>query len=89
MTGDPHALHRLAHAASSLADDAREQAAAVLRAGGVQWHSFAADRFREGLVEVARDLRGNANRLDEASTALRVHARAVESELARLLKVLL
>lgn len=89
MTGDSQDLRRLAGVTSGLADQAREQAATVLSAGGVEWCSNAADRFRDELVDVARALRCNASRLDEASLALRAHARAVESEITRLLKVLL
>lgn len=89
MTGDAHELRRLAGVASALADQAREQAAAVLSAGGVEWRSSAADRFRDGLVDVSRALRCNASRLDEASLALRVHAGATDAEIVRPLRVLL
>jgi hypothetical protein len=89
MIGDPQDLRRLAQVASALADQAREQAAVVLSTGGVEWRSSAADRFRDGLVDLARALRCNASRLDEASLALWAHARAAESEITHLFKVLL
>ncbi|WP_145224620.1 hypothetical protein [Rudaeicoccus suwonensis] len=78
MSDDAEQIRAQARRVAELADRARTAAASVTAAGGVQWRSVGADRYRERLTDRARDFRARADDLDRLSRLLFAHATHVE-----------
>ncbi len=75
LFADPSDLRAIAHRISAHADQVRDQAAGIVRAGdAARWHSPAAAAFRQRAQVIAADLRRAAGELDDAAAALRRHA---------------
>jgi hypothetical protein len=80
--GDPARLRRLAGWLSEQAEAVRGHARLVsARARAVRWESTAADAFRGQVDQEVSRLLASARGLDDASDALRRHARTVEVRL--------
>lgn len=86
--GDPARLRRLAARLSEQAEDVRGHARQVsARARTVRWESIAANAFRQQVEGQVRRLYATAGGLDDASDALRAHARAVERRLEEIRRI--
>lgn len=76
--GDTAQLRDRARMLQTVAGRIRDEAARLEVAEEVEWSSPTADRWREESAQLVRDLRREAEQLDEAARALVHHADAVE-----------
>src|SRR4051812_41812869 len=64
------------------ADDVARHERGLLDGQAVEWHSTAAQEFRDGLAARSRAVRDTGAALEDLADALRRHAVAVEAQLA-------
>lgn len=84
MSADVAELRALAAEVQRLADDVRGAAGHLQSAQGVDFHSHAADRYRDRLREHGRQADGAVQQLLDASRALYEHANHVEQRLRQI-----
>jgi len=82
MWGDSGALRALASQVDGMSDDVVLRRRALLDGQQVQWHSTAADRFKQQLAERLTSVEQSGREVDELAAALRRHASAVDAQLA-------
>jgi len=82
MWGDSGALRALASRVDGMGDDVVLRRRVLLDGQQVQWHSTAADRFRQQLADRLASVERSGAEVDEVAAALRRHASAVDAQLA-------
>jgi hypothetical protein len=87
MVGDPDELRTVAARLRREADQVRSVSLRVGAARRVEWHSVAAEAFRERVSEAVHGERRAAELLDEAASAVDAHAAAVQCVLEELARV--